>query len=165
MRLVLENSTHREVPVEKDIEALKLYIYLETVRYDHAFRYELQVDPELLKEEYKIPPLLLQPYVENAIKHGLGNKESGKGVLKITLTLKNKQIICEISDNGIGRTNAEAMKKIQSPENTHRSLGMAVTESRINLLKELSYGNASVNIIDLNGDGTGTLIKIVLPAD
>lgn len=165
MRLVLENSTHREVPVEKDIEALKLYIYLETVRYDHAFRYELQVDPELLKEEYKIPPLLLQPYVENAIKHGLGNKESGKGVLKITLTLKNEQIICEISDNGIGRTNAEAMKKIQSPENTHRSLGMAVTESRINLLKELSYGNASVNITDLNGDGTGTLIKIVLPAD
>ncbi|TAN09915.1 MAG: hypothetical protein EPN37_18650 [Chitinophagaceae bacterium] len=164
MRLVLENSTYHEVPVEKDLEALKLYVNLEAIRYDQAFRYEFHIDPELIKGDYKIPPLLLQPYVENAIKHGLGNKESGERLLKVNLVLQNEQIICEISDNGIGRKKATDIK-IQSSGNPHRSLGMAVTESRINLLKELSYGSASVDVIDLDGDETGTLIRIMLPVN
>lgn len=163
MRLVLENSTHRTVLVEKDIQALKLYVHLEAVRCDNSFEYEFNIDPALLNEDYKIPPLLLQPYVENAIKHGLINKTSGKRLLKVNMTLQNDQILCEISDNGVGREKATELKH-PLKDTAHQSLGMKVTESRIHLLKELSYGNASIDVIDLEGKEKGTIIKILLPA-
>lgn len=161
MRLVLENSRFHEVPVEKDIDALKLYVQLEAIRYDFSFEYDFQIAPELT-ENYHIPPMLLQPYVENAIKHGLSNKEEGKRLLTVKLFLEDDHIICTITDNGIGREKA-ALLKAKSMETPHESLGMKVTESRISLLQELSQGKASVEILDLEGDETGTTIKIVLP--
>lgn len=161
MRLVLENSRYHEVLIEKDIEALKLYIQLEAIRYDFSFEYDIQIAPDLI-EEYRIPPMLLQPYVENAIKHGLSNKESGKRRLIINLFLEGNHIICEISDNGVGRQKA-ALLKAQSTEKQHESIGMKVTESRITLLEELSHGKASVDIRDLEGDESGTVIRISLP--
>lgn len=163
MRLVLENSRHHEVPVEKDIEALKLYVQLEAIRYDFSFDYHFEIPTELSKD-YSIPPMLLQPYVENAIRHGLGNKQNGKRLLTIKLFLENNFLICEIKDNGIGREKA-ALLKTQSPEaKHHESLGMKVTESRINLLQELSHGKASVNVMDLDGEEKGTVIRLKLPA-
>jgi sensor histidine kinase YesM len=163
MRLVLENSIHHKVRIDRDIEALKLYVHLEAIRYDHSFKYQFKIDPKLLTDDYRIPPMLLQPYVENAIRHGLGNKESGERLLTIILQLDGSQIVCEIIDNGIGRQNA-AMLKARSPEKAHQSLGMKVTESRITLLQELSNGRASVDIQDLQGEENGTIIRITLPA-
>jgi hypothetical protein len=164
MRLVLENSSHHQVRIEKDIEALKLYVHLEAVRYDHTFKYKFDIDPELLSDDYHIPPLLLQPYVENAIHHGLGNKASGERRLNISLKLRHDNIVCEIFDNGVGREKANALKT-SHPLNMHRSMGMKVTESRITLLRELSKGKASVYVIDLVGDNTGTVIRIILPVN
>jgi LytS/YehU family sensor histidine kinase len=163
MRLVLENSMHHAVKVEKDIEALRLYVELEAIRYDHCFQYKFEIDPELIQDDYFIPPLLLQPYVENAIRHGLVNKENDDKLVKVTLRLNNDHIICEIFDNGVGREKAYAIKKMQRTP-SHNPMGMKVTESRIQLLQELS-GNASVQIIDLAGEEGGTMIRITLPVD
>jgi hypothetical protein len=163
MRLVLENSTHHAVKVEKDIEALRLYVELEAIRYDHCFKYEFEIDRDLLQDDFLIPPLLLQPYVENAIRHGLVNKEEGDKRMKVSLRLNADHIICEIFDNGVGREKAHAIKKKQKTQ-SHQSMGMQVTESRINLLKELS-GKASVQVIDFSGEEAGTMIRITLPVD
>lgn len=161
MRLVLENSRHHEVPVEKDLEALRLYVQLEAIRYDFSFEYDFDVDPALYQDHH-IPPMLLQPYVENAIRHGLSNKTSGKRLLVVKLSLEENHIVCRITDNGVGREKA-ALLKAESNEKPHESIGMKVTESRIALLDGLSQGKASVEIHDLAGDQTGTVIKIILP--
>lgn len=163
MRLVLENSRHHEIPIERDIATLKLYVQLEAIRYDFSFDYQFEIAPELSKN-YLIPPMLLQPYVENAIRHGLGNKQMGKRLLTIKLYLEQEHLICEISDNGVGRKKAALLKTESLETQHHESLGMKVTESRINLLQELSHGKASVDIIDLEGKEKGTLIRLRLPA-
>ncbi|HLZ89706.1 MAG TPA: histidine kinase, partial [Puia sp.] len=85
IRLVLENSQYQEVPLNQDLQALRLYIELEVVRSNNHFSYIFDIDRELQEQNYKIPPLLLQPYIENAIVHGLRNKESGDGILRVDI--------------------------------------------------------------------------------
>lgn len=163
LRLVLENSRQLLVSVEKDIEALELYIQLEQIRYDHRFTYTIDVDPGLLEEDLSIPPLIIQPFVENAIVHGLFNK-TGQGKLEIAVQLSENKIHCRIEDDGIGREMAQEIRRKNKPH--HKSLGLKVTSERIETLNQIHGANARVETIDLvdtEGNPAGTKVEIYLP--
>jgi len=164
IRLVLENSQHQLVPLQLDIEALKLYTALEAVRYSHEFSYRFEIDKALLESHYKIPPLLLQPYVENAIVHGLRHKESGGGIVALYIKKKADHVAIVIEDNGIGRAKARAIGKHNS--GTHQPIGLNITGKRIDLLKLTNGDNISLTITDLcEGEEPGTRVLIQLPLE
>jgi LytS/YehU family sensor histidine kinase len=165
VRLVLENSQHQLVPLGSDLKALELYTEMEAIRYNHRFIYAFNVEQELLEDNYKIPPLLLQPYIENAVVHGLRHIEDGVGKLLITMKNKNGKLFVTIEDNGIGRKRAEAINRENSKP--HQQLGMKVTEKRIELFKAIDpNAGIQLEIKDLNDEeNTGTIVEITLPLE
>ncbi len=122
MRKVLENSQHTSVPLRDELDALNLYLELEMIRFKDKFEYKINVDEEIDTLLYKVPTMLIQPYVENSICHGMMPGET-KGLLRIDLKLENDCILCTIEDNGIGREAAQA-RKMKSDDN-HNSLRYA----------------------------------------
>ena len=110
MRKVLENSQHTSIPLHDELDALNLYLELESIRFKDKFDYEINVDEEIDTLIYKVPTMLIQPYVENSICHGLMPGE-GKGFIKIDLKLEKDYISCTIEDNGIGREAAQKRKE------------------------------------------------------
>ena len=163
MRKVLENSQHTSVPVRDELDALKLYLDLEIIRFKDKFRYEIIVDEEIDTLLYKIPTMLIQPYVENSICHGLIPAEN-KGYIKIDLNLKDDYISCTIEDTGIGRD--AAMEKKRKSETNHNSLGTQIVTSRLDLVNAL-YGTSLKTIYtDLKneaGESEGTRVEIQIP--
>jgi LytS/YehU family sensor histidine kinase len=163
MRKVLENSQHTSIPLRDELDALNLYLELEKIRFKDKFDYVITVDEEIDTLIYKVPTMLIQPYVENSICHGLMPGE-GKGSLKIDLILENEYISCTIEDNGIGREAAQS-KKIKN-ENNHNSLGTRIVTSRLDLVNAL-YGTSLKTIYtDLkskNGEPEGTRVEIQIP--
>ena len=109
MRLVLEQSQKDFIPLQQELEMIKLYINLEHDRFKDKFEYELNIDGELDEDSLQIPPMLIQPYIENAIWHGLRYKED-KGLLKIQYKLEGENILVRIEDNGIGRKKSREIK-------------------------------------------------------
>ncbi|QEC51535.1 hypothetical protein FRZ59_03670 [Anseongella ginsenosidimutans] len=163
LRLVLENSRQLLVSVEKDMKALELYIQLEQIRYDKRFSYSIKTDPRLVEEAYSIPPLIIQPFVENAIVHGLFNK-SGQGNLEIELQLLDDKIYCRVQDDGIGREMAQEIRKKNKPH--HQSLGLKVTGERIEILNQIhqvNVGTRTIDLVDSEGTPAGTKVEIYLP--
>jgi tetratricopeptide (TPR) repeat protein len=163
MRKVLENSQHTSVPLRDELDALTLYLDLEKIRFKDKFDYKINIDEEIDCIMYKVPTMLIQPYVENSICHGLMPGE-GKGLIKIDMELKNDYISCIIEDNGIGREAAQE-KKMKS-ENNHNSLGTQIVASRLDLVNTL-YGTSLKTIYtdlkDENGESTGTRVEIQIP--
>ncbi len=147
MRLVLENSRVSTVTLEDELEALKLYIELEALRFENKFEAEIHVDPSIDVIKTRIPPMLLQPIVENSIWHGLQNKTE-KGHLSIAI-LKNEigalQIVIE--DNGIGRDKSAMLKSLA--EQQHKSFGTKITHERMELYNGNNFG---LKITDLNNE-------------
>ena len=101
IRNVLDGSKQNLVAFSKDIETLRLYIELELQRSEHKFTANLQIDDELMNSDYKVPPLIIQPFVENAILHGLRNKDSNDGALTITIRKAGNRIVYTVNDNGV----------------------------------------------------------------
>jgi LytS/YehU family sensor histidine kinase len=163
MRKTLENSQHTSIPIKDEMDALELYLQLESIRFKEKFDYNINVDEDIDTLLYKIPTMLIQPYVENAICHGLINKDE-KGFLKIDLKLQQDFISCTIEDNGIGREAALEIKKAKN--GNHQSLGTKITESRLNLVNAL-YGNSMkidyTDIKDSEGNPNGTRVVINIP--
>lgn len=166
MRLILENTRFKSVILTNEIEFLNLYLELEAVRCNHNFSYHIDIAPDVNVEEILIPSMIIQPFVENAIWHGLVYK-NGEGQLTIRVYEKNDLLLCEIEDNGIGRRKAMEIK--QQKMATHQSLGIQVTEERIRLLQEIS-GNKDTkvkieDIEDNNRQATGTKVILQLPIE
>jgi tetratricopeptide (TPR) repeat protein len=163
MRKVLENSQHTSVPLRDELDALNLYLELEKIRFKDKFEYQINVDEEIDTILYKVPTMLIQPYVENSICHGLMPGE-GNGLVKIDLDLKEDYILCTIEDNGIGREAAQE-KKMKS-EKTHNSLGTQIVSSRLDLVNSL-YGTSLKTIYtDLKndkGEPIGTRVELHIP--
>ena len=163
MRKVLENSQHTSVTIKDELEALNLYLELETLRFKERFEYQINVDEEIDPLLFKIPTMLIQPYVENSICHGMMPGES-KGLLKIDLKLEKDHIACIIEDNGIGREAAQKRKSTQG--NNHNSLGTLIVASRLDLVNSL-YGTSLKTIYtdlkDSKGEPTGTRVEIHIP--
>ncbi len=163
MRKVLENSQHTSISLRDELEALKLYLELEMIRFKDKFDYEIKVDEEIDTLLYKVPTMLIQPYVENSISHGLMPIQ-GKGLVKINLKLENEYISCTIEDNGIGREASQEKKK--NGQNNHNSLGTQIVSSRLDLVNAL-YGTSLKTIYtdlkNINGEPEGTLVEIQIP--
>jgi ligand-binding sensor domain-containing protein len=163
MRMILNNSEKPTVTLNEEINALKIYIDLEQMRFSSLFDYEIIVDEELDADYEQIPSMLLQPYVENAILHGLVPKDA-HGLLKIHFFIKDHFIYATIEDTGIGRKKATEIKN-QSRKN-HASLGMKITNDRLRILSHIQQLEYTVNFIDLydaKGSATGTLVEIKWP--
>lgn len=165
IRLILDNSNSHSISLSNDLEALKLYIDMESIRFDKRFDFSISVNENVQPDHVHVPPLLIQPYVENAIWHGLLNKGDG-GKLDIRISrIKADLLMCTIEDNGIGR---EASRALQGKTVSRQSLGMKVTKKRLDILNHRSGGNASVKIDDLydeSGAPAGTRIILQIPID
>lgn len=162
IRATLENSLYESIPIKSEIEALNLYIQLEEARVNNRFSHTVDVSPVLLEQPYTIPPLLLQPYVENAILHGLRHKRDAAGRLHINLSVREEQLVCTIEDNGIGRQKAAEMRT--SRPGKSQSLGMKFTGERIAVMSEISATPYHIEVIDiLNNGQTGTKVILTLP--
>ncbi|UZD23122.1 histidine kinase [Algoriphagus halophytocola] len=155
VRQVLENSIDVHVTLEKEIELLKVYLDLESLRFDHAFLYEVIVpkDSNLCYEE--VPMMIVQPFVENSIKHGLMTKKSPEKKLTIRFFDQKEFILCEVEDNGIGRKAAAALKGT----NYRPSRGMNLTFERLRLGNKWTSSEDYIQIEDLE-QGTKVSIKI-----
>ena len=163
IRLVLENSKSSLIPLERELEALRLYLELEALRFEGKFSYRIDVDEEVAAELVQVPPTLLQPYVENAIWHGLLQRDAPGGHVAIRIeTLGAHRTRFVIEDNGIGRAAALAVKSRSAT--THKSLGLKITTDRLRLLRERYGLHAEVLIDDLHESGrpTGTRVTIQL---
>ncbi|HUV01243.1 MAG TPA: histidine kinase [Bacteroidales bacterium] len=163
MRKILDNSQHTSIPLNDEITALNLYLELESIRFKDKFDYEIKVDEEIDPLLYKIPTMLIQPYVENSICHGLMPRE-GKGSVRIDIKLEKDFLLCTIEDNGIGR-NAARERNLKR-ETNHNSLGTQITTSRLDLVNAL-YGTSLKTVYtDLkneNGESAGTRVEIHIP--
>lgn len=164
IRTILNNSERSSVSLEEEVESLKLYLDLEVLRFENKFTWEIRVAPELNLDFHEIPTMLIQPYVENAILHGLVPKKD-KGRLDIELRSDDQHIICVISDDGIGRKASRQLKE-RSMKQKHQSFGMKITHDRLELLNSVQQSNLSVNVTDLEdkfGEPTGTRVEIFIP--
>lgn len=163
IRLILDNSEHKSVVLSIELEALRLYIEMEALRFDHKFTFEISLAEDVEADNIEVPPLIIQPYVENAIWHGLLHKESG-GRLSIKVTQKEETLICEVTDNGIGRKKAMEYRSQNDPN--RKSVGMKLTEQRLRMLAGNFSEEGSVKIIDLydeESNPAGTSVIITIP--
>ena len=138
---------------------MKLYLEMEQFRFNDKVTYDLQADDELLNGDYKVPPLIIQPFIENAIHHGLLNKKAGDRHLDILIKLEKEHIIYSITDNGIGRQKASGFKERNKPE--HQSYGIAITRERIHLHNQNGIDDDLV-ITDLQEEGIAAGTKAVI---
>ncbi len=163
MRKVLENSQHTSIPIRDELDALTLYLDLECLRFKDKFEYKINIDEEIDPLLFKVPTMLIQPYVENSISHGLTGREK-KGYVSIDLKLEGDHIVCSIEDNGIGREAAQERKKMKGTN--HNSLGTQIATSRLDLVNAL-YGTSLKTIYtDLknqSGEAEGTRVEIHIP--
>ena len=163
IRLVLENSRSEKVTLQKELETLRLYIELEAMRFKNKVKYQINIAAEIDQEYIEIPPLLLQPFVENAIWHGLMHKKEGGNILIEVSQPAEHYLLVEISDDGIGRTLAAEYNSKSATR--QKSYGLKMTSERIDIINQLSQINANVQIVDLkdgmnNAKGTKVIIKI-----
>jgi tetratricopeptide (TPR) repeat protein len=164
MRKVLENSQHTSVPLKDELDALTLYLELEKIRFKDKFDYRITVDEEIDPILYKIPTMLIQPYVENSICHGLIPAEN-KGLISVDLKLKKDYISCVIEDNGIGRE-ASGIKKMNQANGNHQSIGTRIVKSRLDLVNSLYGTDLKTVYTDLKnpeGEPEGTRVEIHIP--
>ncbi|PSR51913.1 hypothetical protein AHMF7605_28810 [Adhaeribacter arboris] len=163
IRLILTNSKLALVSLANELEAIRLYIQLENIRFNGRFSYSLEIQEGVDIEYFEIPPLLIQPYVENAIWHGLLHKE-GKGHLKIKVYVQNAYLYVEVEDNGVGRKLAVELKSKSATKD--KSMGMQITSERVEMLNKLKQQQATVEIIDQedsNGNPLGTKVILKIP--
>lgn len=164
IRLVLENSRSEKVTLASELETLQLYIEMEAMRFKNKVKYNVEVDDEIDTHYIDIPPLLLQPYVENAIWHGLMQKEKG-GTVMVKLNLVKEHILqVSIIDDGIGRAAASELKSKSATKN--KSFGLKMTSERIELINQLYQSTTQVQIedlVDLEGNVAGTKVIVEIP--
>lgn len=163
IRLVLENSRAEKITLQKELEALRLYIDLEAMRFKDKVKYQINVSPGIDQQYLQLPPLLIQPYVENAIWHGLMQKKEGGNILiNITQPTENSLLV-EITDDGVGREQAAVYKSKSATR--QKSFGLKMTSERIDMINQVYDIQATVDVVDLkdafqHACGTKVIIKI-----
>lgn len=162
LRQLLDNANQPFIPLRKEINFLELYLSLESLRLPDL-KYSITIDPEVKAENITIPNMMLQPYIENALWHGLQHKQ-GEKKLHLHISRQNGSVQFEIKDNGVGRKKAEELKSLYRKE--HRSKGMELLSQRFDLLSQEYGQNIQTKVTDLveNGDAAGTLVMITVPA-
>ena len=159
MRLILENSPKEFIPLELEAEILEKYLNTQKMRFEDRFEFEIQFEDDLLFKKALVPPMITQPFVENAIEHGqLHTIEGGK--ISISAVEENEMLKIIVQDNGIGRKNSRSTQKIK----THKSMAIDITRERIEIInrKYRSSGNLIIEDFDKK-TGRGTIVTILLP--
>lgn len=169
MRGTLENTKKQKIAIKDEIEILELYMDLEKLRLNDKFEYQIIVTDEIDIQFEEIPPMLLQPYIENAIWHGISHKKD-KGIIKISFSLEHENLLkCTVEDDGIGRNKSIEMNKnnLDKKEKKNISLGMSITKERLEIINSLKDSKLNINIIDLeeNNIPMGTKIELFIPLD
>ncbi|MGV6829655.1 MAG: tetratricopeptide repeat-containing sensor histidine kinase [Flavobacteriales bacterium] len=163
MRSVLENSEEDFIPLNKEIELLEIYVKLEHFRFKDKFDYNIYVDKLIELDNFFIPPMLLQPYIENAVWHGLRYKKE-KGFLQVRFEFINETTIkIKIEDNGIGREQSKKLKTNNQVK--QQSKGMGNIKKRINILNKMYQDKVDVFISNVFENGEGTLVELILKKD
>jgi ligand-binding sensor domain-containing protein len=164
MRIILNNSEKSSITIKEELDYLTLYLELEAMRFEGKFTYAFHIDDDIDVDYHEIPAMLLQPYVENAILHGLTPKRD-PGHLDIRISQSGNVIKVAIKDDGIGRTKSREMRQLSGKKN-HKSLGMKITHDRLELINRLHGSSLSVSINDLllpDGTPAGTQVDIFVP--
>lgn len=163
IRAILENSKYESIPCWKDIETLKLYLEMEGLRWGDKFQYGVLATENIEQGDYKVPPLIVQPYVENAILHGLMNKQGGEKRLLINVSIENNFIKYTIEDNGVGIAKAEVYKVMNRPK--HVSTGMELAAKRIQYFNGTETKDVQItNLYDEEGKAAGTRVEVFISA-
>lgn len=164
IRQALDNSGRKSISIEEEITFLKSFIEIEQNRFEDRFLYQINVSDDIETDLLQIPPMLVQPFVENAINHGLLHKKNGIGKLEIYFSLSEEMLKIIISDNGIGRTASRSLSN--HVELLHVSKGIALTEMRISRLNFSETNKIKLAIedqYDNNGNPIGTKVEILIP--
>ena len=163
VRHILQNSQSPLISLESELDALRLYLELESLRFDNKFEYSVSTSRDLDVSAVKVPPLIIQPYAENAIWHGLMHKQE-RGHLSIEVYEQDLFLVCKITDDGVGRKKAAELKSKSA--SLHKSMGMQITASRINMMQENASTASAITITDLvlpDGASGGTEVLIQIP--
>jgi tetratricopeptide (TPR) repeat protein len=166
IRQTLNNSSKQVISLDEEIKYLETYLSLEKMKSNNGFNYSFIIDESINSYSIFIPSMILQPFVENCIKHGMANNEKKDGQINITMS-KNGMLLCKIDDNGIGRKKA-AEVKLKNKKLDYESKGMEITMNRIVIINKLYNSNISVfieDLNDLNGEPNGTSVQIKFPTD
>jgi len=162
VRLLLENSEQTLVSLKDEMNMLETYIQLETLRFNNKLEYQINIDEKIDQESISLPSMVIQPFVENAIWHGLLHKDS-KGLLRIHIKEENNKLLCSIIDNGVGREKSVTLKKEGGLKK--KSMGIKITADRLKLLTKRKIQDV-INIIDLkdeNQNAVGTQVNLQIP--
>lgn len=165
LRLVLNNSEKNLIPLRSEIEVTQLYLELESLRFKQSFHYNIAVDEKIDTDTTMFPSLLLQPFIENAIWHGLMHKEGDKK-LNIVFTEENNSLYCIITDNGIGRSKSAEIKASKLGAHHFDSKGTRLALQRIQTLRQSGLLGAAIRTDDLydkNGNACGTSVELIIP--
>ena len=165
LRTILVHSDREFVTLKEELEILNLYIELESIRFKGSFSYHIECDEGIDTDEIRLPTLLIQPFVENAIWHGLMHKE-GDRQLQVKFSECSDCLHCTIEDNGIGRERSNETKLATGQGKKHTSKGIQVSRERLEAMNSGGPCNGSLQIIDLkneNGKACGTRVEIIFP--
>ena len=165
IRLILQNSKSAAVPLSDELEALRLYIEMEDLRFENKFEYQIKLEEGIESDYIEVPPMMIQPYVENAIWHGLMHKEE-KGQLLVSIRKRGSALECIIEDNGIGRDKARDIKTKSATKS--KSMGMKITRDRLSLINSFHQQNSPVRVTDLKdsqGQPMGTRVTLSIPIE
>ena len=163
MRLYLESSKSKYITIQQEVKLLRLYIELEGLRFGSRFEFVVDADTELNSDKYKIPGMLVQPFAENAINHGLAYKK-GRGHLSVYFRKVENYLLCIIDDDGVGRARATEIRK--SMRKSHKSRAMQIVDERLDAINLIDGIDVEINIIDKKdskGDAAGTQVEIKFP--
>lgn len=164
IRLVLENSRQKKISLGQELDALRLYLELEALRFKEKVRWKIEISPEVDLNFLQVPPMLFQPFVENAIWHGLLHKDEGGHVILRLNQAEENLLSVEIEDNGIGRERARALKSKSAVQ--QKSFGMQLTQERMELVYLLYPFDSAISVIDLidsSGKAAGTKVILKIP--
>ena len=161
VRITLENSRVEFVLLENEIKMLQIYLELQALRFNNKFDYSIQISEDVDIRTIKIPPMLAQPFIENAIEHGLRHKTEG-GFIQVKYMKANKHLSFSVEDNGIGR---EKSRELET-DRKHKAMATSITKERLNLLSKRVKQTFELELIDMkdsNNSPIGTMVKFAIP--
>lgn len=164
LRTVIDNSNQQFVLLKEELSAIEIYLELEKLRFKDKISYTIELDGNIELDKTSIPPMFIQPFIENAILHGLIPLEKN-GAISIQLKKEDNSIVCFIVDSGIGRKKSFELKN--NSNRNHKSLGTKISENRIKLLNAIYKKNLKIEYTDLydeHGNACGTQVKVILPS-
>jgi hypothetical protein len=165
IRMYLEYSQQNEITLEEELKALKLYLELEKVRFEDELEYEIVIDNLLKTNKIKVPSLFIQPYVENALKHGLLHKSTDRKLKVEAKIIQQNKLQIIVEDNGIGRAQSEKLKR---PDQQHKPFATKANEERVHLYKNKLKRDITIAIEDLQDENqipSGTKVVITMPIE